>query len=184
MGNDMITLVELKRDGCKLQGPRVYLRVLSVSDATEDYAHWLGDPEVNRFLATKKATVPELREYITTKNQKENCVLLGIFLNEGPMIGTVKLEYIDLTKGTADIAIMLGDRRHAGKGLGGEAMKILIDYAFLSLGLQEITLGVIAQNTGAIRAYERLGFRETSRKLGVVKYGQEVFDHVTMSLTK
>ncbi|MDO8619768.1 MAG: GNAT family N-acetyltransferase [bacterium] len=181
----MISLEELKRTRQKLEGPRASLRVLGTEDATEDYSRWLSDPEVNRFLATKGATITELKQYITTKNQKDDCVLLGIFLaGTETMVGTVKLEYIDTVAKTADIAIMLGDRKYAGQGLGGEAMQILIDYAFSDLGLSEITLGVVAQNRGAVRAYEKLGFTETGRKLGVVEYGGERYDQMTMKLQK
>ncbi len=178
-------LAELKTSKQKLVGARVYLRALDANDATERYVSWLSDPKVNRFLATKRSTVVEQRQYITAKNGKDDCILLGIFLPEDDrMVGTVKLEYIDTAKGTADIAIMLGDRSVAGQGLGGEAMRILIDYAFGELGLREITLGVIAQHTGAVRAYEKLGFTETGRKHGAVTYNGETFDHLTMRLQK
>ncbi|MDO8594534.1 MAG: GNAT family N-acetyltransferase [bacterium] len=181
----MISLQELKSTKWKLAGSRAYLRALDVDDATNDYSRWLSDPSVNRFLATKSATVPELKQYITTKNQEDDTVLLGIFLKESDaMFGTVKLEDIDYAKCTADIAIMLGDRNHSGKGLGGEAMRILIDYAFSDLCLSEITLGVVVQNVGAVRAYEKLGFTETGRKLGVVEYGGKVYDQMTMRLQK
>lgn len=181
----MISLKKLKSTKQKLMGSRVYLRVLEVTDATEEYSRWLSDPEVNRFLATKSATVSQLKQYIMTKNQKNDCVLLGIFLKDSDdMIGTIKLEYVHYGKGTADIAIMLGDRNHAGKGFGGEAMKTLIEYAFADLGLSEITLGVVVQNAGAVHAYEKLGFKETGRKLGVVEYGGNRYDQMTMRLQK
>ena len=181
----MISLENLKKAKQKLFGPRVYLRALEVGDATERYSGWLSDPQVNHFLATKSATVPQLKQYITEKNQKDDCVLLGIFLKDSDaMVGTIKLEYIDYDKRTADIAIMLGDRSQAGKGLGGEAMRVLIRYAFSNLGLSEITLCVVVQNVGAVRVYEKLGFKEMGRKLGVVEYGGNVYDQMTMRLQK
>ncbi len=181
----MTPLQKLKHDQEKLVGTRVYLRALTVEDATVDYSRWLSDPLVNHFLATKSATVLELKQYITTKNKRDDCVLLGIFLNESArMIGTVKLEYIDTAARTADIAIMLGDRTQAGKGLGGEAMQILIEFAFSVLNLSVMTLGVVAQNTPAVRAYQKLGFAETGISLGVVKYGGQTYDQMTMRLQK
>ena len=181
----MTSLEELKSAKHKLIGPRVYLRALDIGDATEDYSRWFADPMVTRFLGTKSATVSELKQYIIKKNQKNDTIFLGIFLKKlDTKIGTIKLEYIDHIKGTADIAIMLGDRSHAGKGLGGEAMQTLIDYAFSDLNLSEITLGVVAQNTVAVRAYKKLGFKETKRMYQIVHYGTETYDQVAMSLKR
>lgn len=181
----MLSLEELKNGQQILVGARVFLRVLTGEDATEDYSRWLSDPQVNHFLATKSATISELKQYIIAKNERDDCVLLGIFLRDTEtMVGTIKLEYIHDARHTADIAIMVGDRSQAGKGLGGEAMQTLIDFAFSDLGLSEITLGVVVQNVGAVRAYEKLGFRETGRKLGVVEYGGTVYDQMTMRVGK
>lgn len=181
----MTSLSELKSTKRKLSGPRIYLRVLDANDATKRYCDWICNPLVNRFLETKKSTISEQRQYITAKNQKTDTILLGIFhTDKDIMIGTIKLEYINLKKKSADIAIMLGDLSYAGLGLGGEAMRVLINYAFRYFRLTEITLGVIAENTKAVRAYEKLGFKETGRKKDVIHYGLETYDHVAMSLKR
>lgn len=166
-----------------LRSSRLYLRMLSETDATATYAGWLNDPEVNRFLATKHATIPELQEYIRIKNSKDDTLLFGIFLNEGDKhIGTIKLEPIEPTQKRATIAIMIGDKDHWGKGLAMEAMQLLMDYSFKELGVREMHLGVIGQNTSAIKVYKKLGFIEVQRKLHSVQYGNEVFDQVEMIL--
>jgi len=164
-------------------GERIFVRTLEIVDATERYASWLNDPEVNRFLATKSATVGELRDYIAKKDAQTDALYFGIFLKENDLhIGTVKLEPIDLTGKKATIAIMLGDKTYWGKGLAGEAMKLLINYCFETLGIEEVNLGVVAQNTSAIRSYEKLGFREVKRDFAYVTYGDEIHDQVWMTL--
>lgn len=167
-------------------GERVSLRVMDECDATERYASWLNDPDVNRFLATKSATVAELRDYIARKNRQTDTLYFGIFLqaNDFPHIGTIKLEPIDLIEKKATIAVMIGDKSFWGKGLAPEAMKILIEYCFQTLGIEEINLGVVAKNIAAIRSYEKLGFREIKRDLAYVTYDDEVHDQVWMELKR
>ena len=167
----------------RLDGERIYLRPMTEADATPLYASWLNDPEVNKYLATKSATVEELREYVADKNAKDDALLLGIFLKDGDRhVGTSKLEPLEKEKAT--IGVLIGEKSEWGKGYAGEAMRLLIDYCFKDLGLVEVTLGVLAQNEAAIKAYEKLGFKETGRQVGAVHYPNGVFDQVTMVLKK
>lgn len=177
--------MDFKAKKLQFEGRRVFLRVLEATDGTEEYAHWLNDPEVNKFLATKSATVDEVKDYIIKKDNQDDALFFGIFLKEnGTHIGTLKLEPIDLVGKKATIAVMIGNKNYWGKGYTPEAMKLLIDYCFDELKLNEVNLGVLDQNLGAIRAYEKLGFRETHREPKSVDYNGTVYDHVFMALRK
>ena len=168
-----------------LETPRLFLRTLVPNDVNDDYVSWLNDPEINRYLLTKSATRESLRQYIADKRAAADALFLGIFLKPAlRMIGTIKLEPIHVAEKNATIAIMIGDRASQGRGYGPEAMQALIAYTFDTLKLEEINLGVIAEHTGAIRAYEKVGFRETKRTQGSVRYGESVYDHVTMVLNR
>ncbi len=168
----------------EFEGDRIRLRVMDQRDATGQYAGWLNDPEVNKFLATKSATVPELQTYIDAKHKQSDALFFGVYLKtDGTHIGTVKLEPIELEKKRATIAVMIGEKEYWGKGYAGEAMKILMDWCFSELGCEEMNLGVIAKNTGAIRTYEKLGFKEVKRDLGYIRYGDELHDQVWMTAT-
>ena len=154
---------------------------MTEADATERYAGWLNDPEVNTYLTTKSATVPELRQFIITKNAQPDTLLFGIFLRENSVhIGTTKLEPIDRVNKKATIGILIGDKRYWGKGIASEAMSLLIDFCFSELRLDEVNLGVLAQNEAALRVYTKLGFREIRREMGAVHYANGIFDQVTM----
>lgn len=167
-----------------LEGTRLTLRTLKPEDATQTYADWLNDAEVHRYLETKSATIESVREYIEKRDAQDNCLFLGMYLKETDQhIGTIKLEPINLENGTATIAIMIGERSAWGKGYGPEAMRLLINYGFTSLGLNEIDLGVIADNIGAIRSYEKVGFKETKRTHASVHYEDHLYDHITMTVT-
>ena len=170
----------------RLTGRRIYLRRLDVSDATAAYAGWLNDPEVNRFLDTKSATLKSVQDYIQTKNQKDNVFLFGIFVKAGDHhIGTIKLDPIDYRAKKATMAVMVGDKAYWGKGLGREAIRLLTEYGFTALGLQEIWLGVQRANRAAITAYAKLGFTEVpiSPTDDQLAFDPNIYNEVNMVLT-
>jgi RimJ/RimL family protein N-acetyltransferase len=166
-------------------GERLVLHAMTSGDATETYAGWLNNPEVNLYLETKSATIEELVQYIEQKDAKSDALFFGIFLKEeGTHIGTIKLEPIEPENHRATIAIMIGDKEQWGKGYAGEAMQLLIDWCFDELGFDVIELGAIGKNAAAIHAYEKLGFQEVKREIGSVQYGEDIHDHVLMELKR
>jgi ribosomal-protein-alanine N-acetyltransferase len=168
----------------KIQAPRLSLRTLTIEDATQEYADWLNDSEVNKYLETKSGTLESVRTYIEEKRKQHDALFFGIFLNEHMhMIGTIKLEPIYIEAKKAVIAIIIGERSVWGKGYGSEAIATLVQYGFSELGLDEISLGVIADNVGAIRTYEKVGFEEVSRTLRSASSTRPSHEYVTMIIT-
>jgi RimJ/RimL family protein N-acetyltransferase len=74
------------------------------------------------------------------------------------LIGTCQLLAIDLRNGTAEVQIRIGDPDARGRGLGTEALGLLLRHAFLDLGLHRVGLHVFASNERAIAAYTKSGF--------------------------
>ncbi|MEP6729799.1 MAG: GNAT family protein [bacterium] len=56
--------------------------------------------------------------------------------------------------------------RLAKRGIGGRLIAAVLDHAFENPGIRHVVLSVVADNTTAIRAYERAGFREYGRLEG------------------
>ncbi len=51
-----------------------------------------------------------------------------------------------------------------GRGIGTEATRLTLDYAFHITNLHNVYLTVLAPNTAGIRAYEKAGFRTIGRR--------------------
>lgn len=75
-------MINLNDKKIKIEGKRIYLRKLDEKDATQKYCSWLNDPEVNKYLETREATIEELRQYIKDKNKNPNCLFLEFFLRK------------------------------------------------------------------------------------------------------
>jgi RimJ/RimL family protein N-acetyltransferase len=70
-----------------------------------------------------------------------------------------------------------------GKGIGGAMIGAMLDWAGASPLIEKVSLGVWAVNLGAIRMYERAGFREEGRRLAYFKLGPGRYvDDVQMSI--
>lgn len=132
-----------------------------VDDLT-DYLAWLRDTNNNQFIQTarKDYQYTELVEYINLKNGDPNSLLFGIFVKRNrKLIGTIKLEPIDLERRYSWVGIMIGDVDSRGHGFGYESMNAILKYAQNNLKLNQIFLGVNKNNEIALKLYKKMGFR-------------------------
>lgn len=153
MGND--------RQACVIEGPQLHLRDVRVEDATDAYAAWMNDPEVNRYTESRfiRHTPESLRRYIEAITASENNLFLAIVTKGNRRhIGNIKLSAINGYHGTAEVGIIIGDKDYWGCGYGSEAIDLLVGYAFGILSLRKLTAGIYANNPGSIRSFERAGF--------------------------
>ncbi len=144
----------------KLAGKRLYLRPLTLEDATDRYVGWLNDPEVNRFLEVRfsKQTRESVREFIRA-NQPVPPRFFAIVLNEGNRhIGNIKLGPSNPHHRFTDVGIVVGEKNEWGKGYATEAISLVKDYAFNVLKLNKLTAGAYALNAGSWKAFENAGF--------------------------
>lgn len=94
-------------------------------------------------------------------------------LDGNNLIGFVALFNIKWASQHAEMAIGIGDPAYRGKGYGSDALRVLLRYAFNELNLYRVELDVMAYNTAAVQAYERVGFvREGVKRGRVVRDGQ------------
>lgn len=65
---------------------------------------------------------------------------------------------------TGEFIIQLGEDASRGRGIGTEATRLTLDYAFHVTNLACVYLTVLAPNTRAISAYEKAGFRKSGER--------------------
>jgi RimJ/RimL family protein N-acetyltransferase len=146
-------------------GERIYLRPLEVEDG-ELLRAWLNNPENHQHLAQYRPlnAVAE-REWLEGLSKRTEDFIFGIALRETQaLIGSCGLHRVALPHRSAELGIQIGEAAFQGRGLGGEALRLLLAYGFETLGLHRIELRVYESNPRAIRCYERLGFRREGEK--------------------
>ena len=142
-------------------GEEIYLRPLEKSDLTREYLSWINDSEVTRYMETGTfpTNMENLEEYYRTMTSSPNHVILAI-VNKKPdkHIGNIALNNINWVNRVANLGIMIGEKKHWGKGCGTEAVKLMVNYAFWKLNLHKVWVGVDEENTSAYHIYKVVGF--------------------------
>lgn len=146
-------------------GERVALRPLELEDA-ERLRAWVNDPEVHQHLGRFRAcNAAAQRDWLEELNQRPEDHAFGIALREsGALIGSCGLHKVTFPHRSAELGVLIGETSTQGRGLGTEALRLLLGYGFDTLGLHRVELRVYESNPRAIRCYERLGFRREGEK--------------------
>jgi diamine N-acetyltransferase len=151
-----------------IAGERAALGLLR-REYTPALARWFNDPEVRRGLAHRGIVNVDAEEKwyeeVTeaARAPRPESMHFAIHdVSDGALVGTCGLEAIDYAYSRADFGIFLGDRR--GQGIGTDATRLVLDWAFTMIGLHNVMLEVYSWNEQAQRAYEQAGFREIGRR--------------------
>ena len=78
-------------------------------------------------------------------------------------VGIVRLAPIDTANRSARLGIGILDPARLGLGLGTEAIRLALGWAFDHLDLHRVSLTVLADNSRAVAAYTRCGFAVEGR---------------------
>lgn len=148
-----------------LDGHLIRLRPFGVADITPTYLGWLKDPEVVRFSNHRfySHTAETCQMYLNSFNGSPNYFLAICDRVTEAMIGTMTV-YRSLPHGTADIGIMVGERRAWGRGIGADAFGIVVVTLLDSGDIRKVTAGTLSVNTGMIRIMEKTGMQHEATR--------------------
>jgi diamine N-acetyltransferase len=140
-------------------------------DLAADYARWMNQLEVRRGLdhlgiATQESQERWVQENLErgAKREPEAVEFTVYDRTDSAPVGTAGLFGIVHAHGNAGFAIALGERR--GQGLGTEATRLVLDFAFDVLQLRNVLLETLEWNAAGLAAYERAGFRRIGVRRG------------------
>ena len=158
-------------------GERVALGPLR-RDLAATYARWVNSAEVREGLLNLGIDSPETaEEWVDDRVRKgverpPSSVNFTVYdRSDDQPVGTVGLFDISYAHSSAELGIAIGERR--GRGLGTEATRLTLEWAFRTLGLKNVFLAALAWNEGGLRAYERAGFRRIGiRRGGAMSRGE------------
>ncbi len=172
------------------KGQLVRLATLDPDRMSTAFARWSRDSEYHRllnfypaYLWSTKKWKSWLEKDIEKEEQQEFFFAIHT-LEEDRLIGLVGLMGIEWNHGNAWVAIGLGERSDWGKGLGTDAMRLILQYAFTELNLYRVTLGFFEYNPRAQRSYEKAGFILEGRQRQVVQREGKRWDVLIMGILK
>jgi RimJ/RimL family protein N-acetyltransferase len=137
---------------------------------------WLdsSNPEAYRGLDVEKLLQPDSVD-------GQGTVTFAIEV-DGEYVGYCSLMHTTNPDGIFELGINIGDRRYWSLGLGRQAIGLLLQLGFESIGATEIQLTTNAKNHRALRCFAAVGFRETDRIPGAIQYREEMVDMIEMAI--
>jgi len=98
------------------------------------------------------------------------------------IVGNARLFAVDPDERRARFSIGLFSKEFVGHGIGREATRLVLTYAFAVLGLHRVALRVLGFNAIAIACFGASGFVEEGREREAVRFEDTWQDIVTMGV--
>ncbi|MFC5467527.1 GNAT family N-acetyltransferase [Cohnella suwonensis] len=151
----------------RLLGGRIMLREYRKDDLPW-IRKWVNDPNIVEHLSdiflyphAEQSTEAFLDAMLAGDEDSRGFVIAD--LRTEAYIGQINLDSIDWKNRVGKVGIVIGSTDDFGQGYGTEAMRLLVDFAFLEMNLNRLELEVYEFNERAIRSYVSSGFREEGR---------------------
>lgn len=170
----------------KLEGQHIYLAMLERKDCKtlwNDFEYDFDCPaeEFNIGHSDEKADgwFDEIQRLQGNQN-----VRLGMFLNDGTVIGDVALQDIDRVNRKCSVGIGIAKIENRRKGYGREAVMLMLDYGFRFLGMERISANTLEINISAQKSLEHCGFILEGRERKAVYLNGNKYDRLCYAILK
>lgn len=169
-----------------LSSDRIKLRPVELEDA-EMLRRWrFSETNYAYFYEFVPACKVQNQQWLENTLKKSSEINFIIFdNNECRDIGMISLLDIDMRNQKCEMGrVLIADENFRGKGLGGETIRVLLNYAFNHLNMHKVYCEVFAENEAAVKLYQKCGFAEDGRfKQHIYKNG-EFKDIIHMSVMR
>ena len=145
----------------ELIGKSILLRPLQIRDLPKMIL-WNRDAEIQKYVdCTLPVNLIDLERWYNDNVPDRHYQIYALETREGYLIGDMELDHICWSKREAELRIRIGEKEFWGKGLGSEAVGLILDYVFNAKNFYRIYLRVYHFNHRAIQCYVKNGFRPT-----------------------
>lgn len=153
--------MEPVRKDLKICGQRIYLRPITEAD-TPQVVGWRNEKSVvDNFIYRRPISEAEHRDWLKNKVAAGLVHQFIVCGNEDDVpLGCVYLQNFEEANRKAEEGIFLGERNLCGRGIGTEAAKLMLSYAFDTLRLHKLVARVLAFNRSSIRMHEKAGYTQ------------------------
>jgi RimJ/RimL family protein N-acetyltransferase len=168
-----------------LKGDKIYLSPLTLEDISDEYISWLNDSEV--CSENSHAVYPNSYEatlaYVKSAGKSKTEIVFAIKSKKNnDHIGNISVQKIDPVNRSAEIAIIIGNKKYWNKGIGSEAYRLVIDYGFRTLNLNRLSSGQTITNKGMISVCEKNGMKKEGLLREVLYKNGKYLDAVVYSI--
>ena len=166
----------------KLIGENIYLSPMNTDDY-EKFTEWMNDFDTTDYLGRScfNITLEGEKEFLE-QNSKGQMKFMIVRLEDDIAIGTISLDNICNINRRATLGIFIGDKSGRNKGYGTEAIRLILDYGFNYLNLNNIKLDLLEFNKRALACYKKCGFKEYGRRRKANFVNGKYYDIIEMDI--
>jgi RimJ/RimL family protein N-acetyltransferase len=166
-----------------LKGSLVNLRAVEPDDYRLLW-QWINDPDVMVYWGRPGNTqsLPEVAHQEELQASRGNSRKYIVETHDALPIGQIDYYDLDWQARSAWTSIMIANREFWGGGYGTDAMRTLLNYLFVQMGLHRVSLSAHITNSRAIRSYEKNGFKAEGTMREWAFFNGEWVDGVLMSV--
>jgi len=111
--------------------------------------------------------------YRSISKKNSDRIMFMIEAKQRKLIGICGLIHIDSKNKNAGVAILIGEQKIHGKGYGGEALKLLLEYGFRKLKFHRISAEIFEYNSISVKLFKKLNFKyESTQKQSIWRRGR------------
>jgi diamine N-acetyltransferase len=171
-----------------LKGTNIYLRALEPEDLEFVYA--IENNELVWEVSNTETPYSRflIRQYLDNAHQdiyEAKQLRLAICLNNSQeAIGLIDLFDFDPKNNRAGVGILINDAQNRNKGIGSEALALIVDYSFEQLQLHQLYANIGTDNEISIQLFTKFGFQKIGIKKDWIKVNNRYKDELLFQLIK
>lgn len=150
----------------------------STFDDCSYFADWESDIAVTEFFSIDESRNYEevVTEFIENGNDDTKRQFTILQKPNDVPIGRIYLSRLDSNSDSVDITrIYIADPKLRNQGLGREALLSILEYAFISLHMERVTIDHFIKNEAAAQLYDKLGFKSE----GILRSATKKMESIT-----
>jgi len=144
-----------------MRGNQIFLRILEKTDIPRTQK-WINNPIISEIMGYLPVLSLEnqLEWYDSIKNDRTKFIFAICLLRNNEHIGNVGLGKIDYINRHCMFNIFIADEKNRSRGIGTEATKLVLKFAFDRLNMNKVYLLTSERFIEANKMYLKLGFKK------------------------
>ncbi|WP_353778520.1 GNAT family N-acetyltransferase [Winogradskyella sp. 3972H.M.0a.05] len=150
-----------------LKGEHIYLRALEPEDL--EFVHEIENDESIWELSNTQTPYSKylIKQYLEQAHKdiyeaKQLRLVVSNYKND--VLGLIDIFDFDFKNSKAGIGILIKEEKDRNKGIGTEALKLLVNYCFTHLKLHQLYCNIAEDNKASLNLFESQGFQRIGLK--------------------
>jgi RimJ/RimL family protein N-acetyltransferase len=174
------------------EGKLINLRPIDHEKDPQVESRWTHDLTLMRSLSHKSAmpqsVVQIKKKYEAIEKKVDEAKNLFHFTirdkQDNRYLGFIRIEGIEWTHGMGNLQMAVGDEAERNKGYGGDALQLMLRFAFNELNLYRLSAVVNDDNQPTLRFFKHHGFMEEVRRRKALLRDGQAWDVVHLGILR